>query len=368
MKEYRESISMGDIIFAETLKQLGMFANDKNIIEIVVRDSKKRIKAFQKVVLNDLPETQQKEAVNKVIGSLNRNIRLTERNLLLNSRNTVMLEKTTALLSKMSKLQGLGLAFSGANLVATCAGFAIMYKKLDSINKEIDRQFVEANKNLKQGTEIWQSFEFDKVLSDYSNMLDCRRKRKPYSEDAMRKLVDHECNVLNMLIRLYEKDHYVDQDNLVVSIFSLLGMFSKSIQYLDEIYYENNSEVIDDDLICHSSHDRWMNVFDELSQQWFIDKLQDHATFDLDLDIEETDAYYISMMDQIFEKKQEIEDNLDLIHALGKVDLLRNVRETNIKELQEEMDRAFAEAFQEMNDPTMDQSIQQAMKQVMSMN
>lgn len=51
---------MSDVILINELKQLIPYLNDKNVLEIVVRDKNKRIKTFQKVGLSDLQKGEEK--------------------------------------------------------------------------------------------------------------------------------------------------------------------------------------------------------------------------------------------------------------------------------------------------------------------
>ena len=125
----------------------------------------------------------------------------------------------------------------------------------------------------------------------------------------MRELVDREYNVLTLLIRSFQKDTSSDNSTLIFSIFSMLAMFTVSLRTFDEIYFFNNHKTLRDKDVWHLAHEKWMSVYDTLSSEWFIEKLQDYGTFETKLTTLGVDIYYISLMDQVAELKEEIEDN-----------------------------------------------------------
>ena len=107
---------MSNPIVITSVEQLAQFRDERGIVEIAVRSAKKRFKAFQKVMIERLPEAQEKEITQRVIETLNQHTKMNKRNL--------------KLLSNMAKVQELGLLLNGLNLCATVVGFAIMYAKL----------------------------------------------------------------------------------------------------------------------------------------------------------------------------------------------------------------------------------------------
>ncbi len=159
---------MSNAIVINTLEELKAFLNEKGVMEIAVRNQNKRFKAFQKVMISNPPETQEKELAEKVIHALNKNTAMNERNL--------------KLLGEVTKLEKIGILFNGLNLCATCAGFAIMYAKLDQMSIQINQQLCQIQKLIRQGQDIQNDYEFNKVLSDHTDMLDSQRRQQPYSE------------------------------------------------------------------------------------------------------------------------------------------------------------------------------------------
>ena len=341
---------MSNPIVINAVEQLEQFRNEKGIIEIAVRNANKKFRTFQKVLIDNLPETQEKELAQKVIQMLNQNTKMNERNL--------------KLLANVAQVQKLGLLLNGLNLCATCVGFAIIYAKLDSISAEINKQLNELRKDIKQYHDVQNEYEFNKVLSLHTDMLDCQRKKQPYSEEKMRDVVDREYNVLMLLISSFQKNASGDQEALIFSIFSLLAMFTVSLRNFDEIYYFNNHQVLGDTDPWHLAHGKWMGVYDTMSSEWFIEKLQDYGTFETKLNTLGVDMYYISLMDQVDELREEILDNQVLIVALGNAELLRQYKELSAKEIADSIENAFREAGSGMDDESVKHACHDAMRQM----
>lgn len=340
---------MSTPITITAIEQLEQFRNEKGIIEIAVRTRNKKFRTFQKVLIDSIPESQEKELAQKVVQALNANTKMCERNL--------------KLLSNVAKVQKIGMLLNGLNLCATCVGFAIMYAKLDSMSNEINQKLNELQQNVKQSQDVQNDYEFNKVLALHTDMLDCQRKKQPYSEAKMRDLVDREYNVLMLLIKSFQQDISSDHDALIFCIFSLLAMFTVSLRSFDEIYYFNNSQVLGDDEPWHLSHSKWMGVYDILSSEWFVEKVQDYGTFETKLNTLGVDMYYISLLDQVNDLREEVQDNQVLIIALGDAELFRQYRELSEKEIADTIEATFREAGKDMSEDVVKQAYQNAMKQ-----
>ena len=178
-------------------------------------------------------------------------------------------------------------------------------------------------------------------------MLDCRKRQKPYSEDKMRVLVDNIYNVLNLLYDSFKKDIVTDKQETILSIFSLLSMFTTSIKYFDELYYLNNREILSEGDAWHSSHSKWMSIYSNLLLPEFIERLQDYAFFEVGFYTLGVDIYCHELFNQVICQKQEIEDNQELIMAIKDSTILNNLREFNINELKQDLENALEEAFED---------------------
>lgn len=344
---------MSDTLIVDALEQLTPFLNDKKVLEIVVRGKNKRIQNFQKVALNELPQNEAKEVADKALQAL--------------GINNLFENKNLNMIQQVARMQNLSIVLNGLNLCGTCAGFAIIYEKLDKMSAEINQQFIQLQHLIKQGTDIQTEYEFKKVLSEHTDMLDARKIQQPYSEEKMRKLVDAEYNVLEMLINVFQKDIAADGDTIIVSIFSLLAMLTVSLCYFDEQYYFNHHEVVGDQNVWHSSHNKWMTVYSTLLSQWFIEKLQDHGMFETRLTTTGVDIYYTELLDQVSGLRQEVEDNQKLIVAIGDATILNDIRETSFREVKESIESALKEAFAEYDTSEYREVFDVAMKQVAMM-
>ncbi len=344
---------MSDTLIVDALEQLTPFLNDKKVLEIVMRGKNKRIQNFQKVALNELPQNEAKEVADKALQAL--------------GINNLFENKNLNIIQQVARMQNLSIVLNGLNLCGTCAGFAIIYEKLDKMSAEINQQFIQLQHLIKQGTDIQTEYEFKKVLSEHTDMLDARKIQQPYSEEKMRKLVDAEYNVLEMLINVFQKDIATDGDTIIVSIFSLLAMLTVSLCYFDEQYYFNHHEVVGDQNVWHSSHNKWMTVYSTLLSQWFIEKLQDHGMFETRLTTTGVDIYYTELLDQVSGLRQEVEDNQKLIVAIGDATILNDIRETSFREVKESIESALKEAFAEYDTSEYREVFDVAMKQVAMM-
>lgn len=328
------------------LDQLKQFLNKDGILEIAMRGKNKKFSDFQKLVINNAPETEAKELLNKAIVAMN--------------KNNTLAEKSLAMMKNVTKLQELNLIFGALNLCATCVGFAIMFKKLDKMSGQINRVIG----TVKQGQDINANYEFHKVLSEHANMLDARKTQKYYTEEQMRQLVDDEYNVLNMLIEGFMKDHTDDRENLIVSIYSMASMLTVSLRYFDELYYLNNKEAIGDGDVWHSSHDNWTGVFKKLTSDEFVEKIQDHGVFVLGLSMFEADVYYLNLYDQVKEMEETVADNQQLVMELGSAEMMSAFEAYVNQDVAGEIQNAFEQTEGAMDNEEVVSVYQNAMKQM----
>ena len=183
----RWGIGMDEIEVIKTIEELRKFLNDKNFMEIVVRQKDKRFKKFYKVAIDKLlKEAEQQQATKEVLKAV--------------QKNSKLLNKIMKMMKNLAKIQNIALILDGVNLVSTWATFAILYEKLNSMEEEIVVAIQKVQQTLNKGTELHIKAEYNRVISDYQDMLDCRKKQKPYSEEQMRKLVDSLYVVLDMMI------------------------------------------------------------------------------------------------------------------------------------------------------------------------
>ena len=324
---------MSEDMYIKALEQLGKLKNEKGYIEVITRGKNKAIESYYNVYFTS-SSTEEKKLLQKALKLLNKNTELNERNL--------------NLLTSVSRVQNISLVLNGLNLCATGIGFAIIFKKLDKESNKLSRQINQLQSIVKQTQDLHNEAMFNIVLAEHMDMLDCQRRQRPYSEAQMRKLVDMEHIVLTLLISSFQKGISEDNNATILAIFSLLSMFTISLRTFDELYYFNNHEVLGKDA-WHLSHDNWMKVYDTLTQQWFIEKLQDYGTFETSLSTAEVDAYYISLLNQVKDCRYEITDNQFLVAAIGDADLFRQYKELSTKEVLDSIEAAYKEAGRDMH-------------------
>ena len=61
--------------------------------------------------------------------------------------------------------------------------------------------------------------------------------QKHYSEEQMRKLVDSLYVVLDMMIDSLKSDLIDNKDNMILTVFMMLSMYTASLRFFDEQYY-----------------------------------------------------------------------------------------------------------------------------------
>ena len=126
-------------------------------------------------------------------------------------------------------------------------------------------------------------------------------------------------------------------------------MFTVALKYFDEQYYFNNHNILIDTDVWHSSHDKWMSIYNELTEEWFIEKLQDYAVFETDLDTIGVDIYYTELIDRVNEAFQEVVDNQELIKCVGDIHVLEAIRENSTKEMKELIDETIRDTFKDQD-------------------
>lgn len=198
---------MDEIEVIQTIEELRKFLNDKNFMEIVVRQKNKRFKKFYKVALDNIFKETEQQAAKEVLKAIQKNSKILNQNL--------------KMVKNLSKIQNIALILDGVNLVSTWATFAILYEKLNSMEEEIVGAIEKVQQTLNKGTELHIKAEYNKVISDYQDMLDCRKKQKPYSEEQMRKLVDSLYVVLDMMIDSLKSDLIDNKDNMILTVFMM---------------------------------------------------------------------------------------------------------------------------------------------------
>lgn len=97
---------MEEIEVIQKIEELRKFLNDKNFMEIVVRQKNKRFKKFYKVALDKLlKEAEQEQVAKEVLKAV--------------QKNSKLLNKNMKMMKNLSKIQNIALILDGVNLVST---------------------------------------------------------------------------------------------------------------------------------------------------------------------------------------------------------------------------------------------------------
>lgn len=131
---------MDEIEVIQTIEELRKFLNDKNFMEIVVRQKNKRFKKFYKVALDNIFKETEQQAAKEVLKAIQKNSKILNQNL--------------KMVKNLSKIQNIALILDGVNLVSTWATFAILYEKLNSMEEEIVGAIEKVQQTLNKGTEL----------------------------------------------------------------------------------------------------------------------------------------------------------------------------------------------------------------------
>lgn len=330
-----------------TWEELASFENQDGVLEVVQRvASGKRRGTYRKFVNLDINRLQSRDAQSAISSQLlNNNV--------FQNETTSWLNRNPNLIQEVIQIQNLGVVLSAANLCATCVGFAVMYQKLDKMSAEISHQIGQLRQTMEKAHTTWTEMELRKVIEEYSDMLDCQKKGKPYSEDQMRNLVSQEYNVLMLLIDVVKEKISGDHRATIDTVFSFLAMYTESLKIFDELYYYNNSENLTGKRVWHNSHDRWLSVYAQLNEAWFEKYLQDYVSFETELDVRQSDIFCAKLLEQVRDLACDVKDNQDLIVAIGDRAALSAVRERVDREIRKELKQDIQIAFGDCHTPEM---------------
>lgn len=323
------------------------YISDKGVLEVVVRDKKKKFRSLPKLFLDEIKDTDKKDNLESAIKALSQRIDMAS-------------STGKAALSVANKLSAASVILNTINLGATCAGFIVMSAKLDKMNSKINQKL----DSLKKGQELQVYFQFNKVISKHMNMLDSKRRNRDFSLNDMLELVNDENNLLKLFIGEIGNSPVGDLDEFIYSIFSLAGMLAASIKYYDEMdFFKDNSGGTTENP-WHVLHDSWMQTFDMLLTPEFTNFLQDHGFFDLNMSSTEVDAYYISLSKQVVDLKRDISDTQFLLKKIGDKekyeDFLSYINQVARAEFEKEMSLSGID----FNDEEITNSLNEAYKQV----
>lgn len=262
--------------------------------EAFVRQKNGKYRAFSKIIIKD----DNREAVKEI------------KNAIENITKTVSdINKTTIDVTNSLKLSNALSAFNAAagvvNMCATVAGFAIIHtemRKMEDGIKDVAKKMLDAH-------EQETFYKFDLMIDDYKDMLDCKKIDVEYSEEKYRTLISNEHAILKLLISIFTNETCNNRNDILYAIMSLSSMLACTLTDYDEIYYYNHKEKQK----WHSNHDTWMEVYDVITSERFVECLQDFLFIECNYNQYQTDLFTVSVIDNFKEAKQAVVDRQTLI-------------------------------------------------------
>ena len=123
---------MGEVININMIEQLKQLLNENGFMEVAIRNKNKTFAKIQKVCVDGLMqnELQNKETLENILNAIN--------------KSNVINEKNLKLMANVANLQKIGLLLNGLNLCASCAGFAIIYAKLEKMSAEMGSRLIKS--------------------------------------------------------------------------------------------------------------------------------------------------------------------------------------------------------------------------------
>ena len=256
---------MANIVLENVPEELAKRILNKSYAEVAFRKGNEQFDMFKKIAVRLAGEKDQLANANKVRQIMRAKNPLQIQQLLPN------IEQIFAPMKSLKIFSALNTALSAANLVATVAGIIIICEKIDKIDRKLDE--------LKDGIVDLKDINFELQISnpcralvnDYKIIGDKINKGKPVSEDDLVELING-CH--GYIISLYNLRDKFSLDAVLSLIFTLLPIFANSIMIYYQLYYDEKQEK-------HTLHDGWMNVFELLSAENFMNQIQDHMFVDL---------------------------------------------------------------------------------------
>ena len=106
-----------------------------------------------------------------------------------------------------------------------------------------------------------------------------------------------------------------------------------------------------------------MGAYDALTQRWFVEMLQDYGSFETNLSTLGVDVYYTSLLEQVADLREEVEDNQKLLVAMGDADLFGRFKELSSQDVADSIEAAFREAGSNLDEAMVTSAYQDAMRQ-----
>ena len=254
-----------DLLLQDVPDELAKELLNKDYAEVALRNLKQRFKKFFKLDVKIADKNDKKkdlaEEIHHIIKSKDKN----KINDLADNMNQVFNSlKNTQITGILSS------ALSAAGLVATVVGTIMICDHLNEIDEKLDqlRTDISDHKNMNFETDI--NMPCRRIVDDYKVLGKKLKDRDPVSEAEMIKMIR---DSHDYIITLYKIRKNCSLDTVLNLIFTLLPVYANSIM----IYYQR---FYDPDRGVHALHQDWMDTFDILSGDDFLNEIQDYMFID----------------------------------------------------------------------------------------
>ena len=215
------------------------------------------------------------------------------------------LESLFSSMNTLKLMSSLTIALSAANLVSTIAGIAIICRKLDTVDQKLN----EVQKGLKDSEmrdiEIHIARPCREIVDDYKLIGDRIQKGEDVPENELITLI-RKCK--DYLLTLYNLRRHCELSAVLNLIFTLLPILASCIV----IYYQHYYDVEQGKSVLHES---WMEIFDKLATDEFLEQIQDYLFIEKGQSNLEVNEYLDSQRLLMFTYKQKIEELLEDLKA-----------------------------------------------------
>lgn len=308
-------------IVLEVLDKYADQIDVKNVLEICLRNEKKRFRDFYKakVIKNSSIEKAIQESVgkllslnekaNQAINGVNKRLDAFDKNIDNISNHIEELSaKADKILGSQSKELGwANLIINSLDLCATVAGFMIISQKMDMMAKELG-EISKGVKDLVTHQELLDQKEVKALINEYANIQNKEKVGAEVSVDDYYNLVNQMSLTISTLRECFIKD-IGNREVYLEAISILLPVYTLSICKLDKAHYIAYGTT-------HINRNSYAAVLDSFVEKDFFIGVQECTFFDKKHNNSSRVSYEIAlaMITKINEQRVLIADRLKLIN------------------------------------------------------
>lgn len=218
----------------------------------------------------------------------------------------------------LQTLSAVSTALSAANLCATAAGFAVMNYKLDRISnniKDIQAKVIQLVK--KKNIDTISGFE--RLVSRYSEVLDAECRLSVVPEKEYHDLIMDVFHYIKTLYAYFMQDVIDDKNAILEAVFSLTAILSHLLVKYDSIYYFDHKSVLANGKHWHNDHEKWLGIYDILSDRPFMDKMQDYFFLESGLSQRKASEAMTAVYYALTSERVKVLDNMSILRQCESV-------------------------------------------------